>query len=130
MKRGIISVLVLILYPIFINAQLVSDFDDGTTQGWLQEGDGDAVHWATGFSGGALRVNDDATGDQNYAIAPLNHLGDWSAATSSDSRTLVYYYDRFDGTLNPTIPYLIQISGPGGKARALCPSRMPSVGAL
>jgi hypothetical protein len=116
---------VFLLWTFGGTAQVISNFNDTTTQGWLQEGDG-SVNWsADGFPGGALRINDDASGDINYAIAPSVFLGDWSAATSSDTLKCNVYYDQLGGTVFAETTFFYQISGPGGQAQAIVPNPIP-----
>ncbi len=102
-------------------AQVLSTFD-ADTEGWFVEGDGDAS-WSSGIGlpAGSLQVNDDATGDLNILYAPPAFLGDWSAATALDSLACDHRFDRFSGTIFADRAYFYEISGPGGRARALVP---------
>ena len=100
-------------------AQVQSTFDSDT-ENWYVEGDGD-VTWSAvqGLPPGALQINDDATGDINIVVAPPKFLGDWSMAGPGDSLACDHRWDRFSGTLLDPRPFKFEISGPGGRARAL-----------
>ena len=108
-----------------VNAQVVADFEGGTTEGWFSEGDGVGYYEAgTGNPGGCFRVDDDATGNMNRAFAPLKFLGNWSMALASDSL-------QADIFLHPlATPYVagnfvFRISGPGGQATAILSPEPP-----
>ena len=118
-------ILFTLLFSMFIlNAQVLSDFEDGTTEGWRSEGDGDyTLETGTGNSGDCLRINDYATGAMNYAIAPLKFTGDWSVATENDSI-------HFDLKVITSAGYVsnqwtFEISGTAGMARHTPPSPNP-----
>jgi len=98
-------------------SQVISNFETGT-DGWHSEGDGVYLWEAgTGNPGGCFRVNDDATGDWNNAIAPVKFLGNWSAATASDYVSADIFVYQINGS-NSTGTYVFRIAGPGGEATA------------
>ncbi len=98
---------------------LVTSTFDTSAQGWLVTGDNASVWSATGGNpGGCFDVNDLATGDNNFAVAPPAYLGDWRAMTTSDSLKLDIFLQQLDGT-GFASPYQFRISGPGGAAHAL-----------
>ena len=97
-------------------AQIMTDFEDGTLAQWRSEGDGQYVLEAgTGNPGNCMRVNDDATGDWNIAIAPIYYLGDWSTVASSDSLMTDVFVNLINGTVTTNL-WVFRISGPGGSA--------------
>ncbi len=102
-----------------IPAQVFTDFEGGSLEGWRAVGDGTFyLEQGTGNPGNCLRVDDDATGSMLYALAPVQFLGDWSAATGSDSLKVDIYLHLINGT--PLVPERVfTLSGPGGRAFAL-----------
>ncbi len=102
-----------------LNAQVITTFDSGL-EGWQVTGD-NASAWepATGNPGGCLAVNDLATGDMNYIIAPAAYHGDWSGMTAADSLSAEIYLNNTSGgsLVNPA--YIFRIAGPGGAAHSL-----------
>ncbi|MCK5454242.1 MAG: hypothetical protein KAJ16_07770, partial [Calditrichia bacterium] len=100
-------------------AQVVTDFDSDSLEGWRAVGDGVFYFEAgTGNPGNCMRVDDDATGSLLIALAPAIFLGDWSAATASDSITADIFLHFINGS--PFTPgWIFRISGPGGTATAL-----------
>lgn len=119
MKQFYFTLLFLVCLCLPGVAQVISDFESGTTDGWISEGDGD-YRWeaGTGNPGGCLRVDDDATGNTNRSYAPLKFLGNWSGATVNDTL-------RADILLHPisttyiSSNFVFRISGPGGTATAI-----------
>lgn len=104
--------------PVF--AQVFSSFDTpDSLEGWHAEGDGVFyLEVGTGHPGNCMRVDDDATGSDIYAIAPLKFIGNWSIATQTDSLTADIFLHQISGSpISP--PWIFRISGPGGKAIAL-----------
>ena len=119
MKTFFLTIILILGSLLPVAAQVFSDFEGGTTDGWYVEGDNNYYWEATyGNPGGCLRVDDDATGNMNRAFAPLKFLGNWSAATSSDTL-------RADIFLHPVATayvsgnFVFRISGPGGQATAI-----------
>jgi len=102
-----------------LNGQVATTFDAGL-EGWQVTGD-NASAWesATGNPGGCLAVNDLATGDMNYIIAPPTYHGDWSGMTAADSISAEIYLNNTSGgtVVNPA--YIFRIAGPGGAAHTL-----------
>ena len=109
---------VLIVIALSGFAQVTSTFDTDT-ENWHSEGDGDYLWEATtGNPGGCFRVNDDAIGDMNRAYAPVKFLGDWSAATTSDSVSAdIFLHDAGGGYIPSN--FVFRIVGPGGSAKAI-----------
>lgn len=100
------------------HAQVTSTFN-ADLEGWHVTGDNSAAWEATtGNPNGCLSVNDWATGDWNYAVAPPEFLGDWSSMSALDNLSV----DIFHSTSDPDdiMPgYIFRIAGPGGAAYAL-----------
>lgn len=96
----------------------VTTYFESSTDGWHSEGDGD-YYWeaGTGNPGGCFRVDDDATGDWNSAFAPVEYLGNWSSATTSDFVSANVYVHDISGSYT-TSTYVFRIKGPGGEAKA------------
>jgi PKD repeat protein len=110
----------------FSQAQILTDFENDTLNGWRSEGDGIYyLELSTGNPGNCMRVDDDATGDLNIAIAPVTFLGDWSAADTTDSLLVDVYVSLISGSLTPDL-WAFRISGPGGSATS--PVVTPTVG--
>jgi hypothetical protein len=107
-------------------SQVISDFEGGTNDGWVTEGDGRYYYEAgTGNPGGCLRVDDDATGDMNRAFAPLKFLGNWSSATSLDTlKADIYLHPVSGGYALPN--FVFRIIGPGGQASGIISPPVPS----
>lgn len=100
-------------------AQVVTTFDIDL-EGWMITGDNDYIWQAAGGNpDGNLDVNDRATGDHNYAVAPPAYLGDWSACTAADTLAYEVYLVNTSGGSHSTGQYVFRISGPGGSAWAL-----------
>lgn len=111
----VILLLTLLILPLSIQTQVVTDFEEGDFDGWYSEGDGyDILESGTGNPGYCLRVNDYATGDINKAIAPLKFTGDWSAATITDS--FRYDFKIVSSSSVYTSNWAYILSGPGGSA--------------
>ena len=99
-------------------AQVSTDFEDGL-DGWTAVGDGQFyLEEGTGNPGNAMRIDDDATGNMLYAIAPGHYLGNWSQATPTDSLYYDVYLNRISGNFISTAR-IFSISGPGGRAWGL-----------
>lgn len=99
-------------------AAVVTDFSSGLA-GWTVTGDNAATWSATsGNPGACLFVNDLATGDNNYAVAPARYLGDWSAMGAGDSLSTDLWLQLLSGTPVQE-PWLFRIEGPGGAAHAV-----------
>jgi len=97
-------------------AQILTDFENDSLDGWRSEGDGSYyLEVNSGNPGNCMRIDDDATGELNIAIAPLLFTGNWSAADSSDSLTTDVYISLINGT-ELTDQWAFRISGPGGSA--------------
>ncbi|MEN6309663.1 MAG: hypothetical protein ABFD91_18095 [Anaerohalosphaeraceae bacterium] len=97
-------------------AQVESTFDTNV-DGWMVTGDNSAA-WesSTGNPGGCLSVNDHATGDMNYIIAPPKYHGNWSAMTAADTLSAQVFFQHIGGGYNVNPAYIFRISGPGGAA--------------
>jgi hypothetical protein len=121
------AVLKVILFYIFLAgnsptlfSQVISNFDTADSlEGWRVVGDG-VYYWesGTGNPGNCMRIDDDATGNYIFAIAPLKFIGDWSNVNTNDSLTADIFLHLINGS--PTgPPWIFRISGPGGRAIAL-----------
>ncbi len=101
------------------NAAVVSSFDTDL-DGWRVTGD-NAMTWQStgGNPGGCMSVNDLATGDNNFSVAPPAFLGDWSAMSTTDSLLADFWFVNTSGGAVSAGPYLFRIAGPGGAATAL-----------
>lgn len=117
-KMKKIIVVVLSLLPLFSRAQVISDFEDGTLQNWRTLGDGAYFLEAeNGNPGNCLRVEDDATGSLNTAIAPVKFTGNWTSSGPTDSIFFDLYVHLINGSMGVTgRDWLVRISGPGGQA--------------
>jgi PKD repeat protein len=116
----IFGFLLLVANFTLLSAQVSSGFDTSDSlEGWRAVGDGDYFYEiGTGNPGNCMRINDDATGNMLYAIAPLKFTGNWSNAGVGDSLTADIFLHLVNGTIfNPS--WIFRISGPGGKAIAL-----------
>jgi PKD repeat protein len=101
-------------------AQIFTSFDTADSlEGWRAVGDGNYLYEiGTGNPGNCMRINDDASGNMLYAIAPLKFTGNWSAADVNDSLTAGIFLHQINGS--PFTPaWIFRLSGPGGKAIAL-----------
>jgi PKD repeat protein len=99
------------------HSQVFTDFESDSLDGWRSEGDGMySLELNTGNPGNCMRVDDDATGDLNIAIAPVKFLGNWSSATISDSVSVDVYVHQISGSILAN-SWVFRISGPGGSAQ-------------
>lgn len=115
---GFIGMLLYLSFPAY--SQVQDNFETGNLQGWYSEGDG-AYSLASnlGNPGSSLKVQDDATGDINYAIAPGRYLGNWSNYSSTDSIVVdIYVQSTNQNTLIDPYP-VFELVGPGGRATIL-----------
>jgi PKD repeat protein len=119
MKYRLVAILIGLLCITNAMTQVVSDFEGGTLDGWVSEGDG-VENWeaATGNPGGCMRVDDDATGNMNRAYAPLKFLGNWSSATISDTLRADIYLNPISTSYLST-NFVFRIAGPGGQATGI-----------
>jgi len=100
-------------------AQVVSDFTDNA-ENWRSEGDG-SFYWeeTAGNPAPCFRVDDDATGDINYALAPPKFMGNWaSGSTASDYVSADIFLHRSSGGYISN-SFVFKIIGPGGEATAI-----------
>ncbi len=121
-KPGLTGMVLLFLHFVFAVsfAQVFSTFDTADTlEGWRAVGDGDYTYEiGMGNPGNCMRIDDDATGNLLYALAPSKFLGDWSAADKEDSVMADIFLHNYGGSyFNPA--FIFRISGPGGQAIAL-----------
>jgi PKD repeat protein len=112
----IIIVTLVLAFFSFLQAQVLTDFDTDSLENWRSEGDGQYyLELDAGNPGNCMRVNDDATGNTNLAIAPLQFIGNWSATDTSDSVMTDFFVSKIGGTLTSNL-WAFRISGPGGTA--------------
>jgi hypothetical protein len=103
----------------------VSTTFDTDLDGWKINGDNSAVWQATGGNpGGCLDVNDNVSGDMNWAIAPRKFHGDWGGFALTDSICFDIYEVNTSGGAWVTVEH-IWIEGPLGRAWAVDPG-LPS----
>lgn len=106
--------------PAAARAAALTDSFDSSSGGWRITGDNAAAWSATGGNPtGCVYVNDLATGDMCYAVAPAPWLGDWSALGASDTLRADLYLHNSSGGAWVTPEYIFRLSGPGGMAHAL-----------
>jgi len=115
MKTIITAILISALFAV-VQAQVITDFDTDSLENWRSEGDGQYyLELDAGNPGNCMRVNDDATGNTNLAIAPLQYIGNWSAVDTSDSVITDLFVSKISGTHTQNL-WAFRISGPGGTA--------------
>ncbi len=91
-----------------------------SAEGWRITGDNAAAWSATGGNpAGCVYVNDLATGDMCYAVAPALWLGDWSALGAGDTLRVDLYLHNSSGGGLLAPEYIFRLQGPGGTAHAL-----------
>ena len=118
MSTPVYFTLLLSFFSLSLLGQITDDFEDGTLNGWFSEGDGtSSVTQEIDDPNYSLKIEDNVTGDLNFAIAPARYLGDWSAGTNDDTLALDIYVQTGTNTLNFDAP-IFEISGPGGRATA------------
>jgi hypothetical protein len=91
---------------------IISDFEDGTMQGWVAIGDvaGVTNPGTGGNPGGFLRMVDEAIGKVCWVLAPAVYHGNWHGMTAlSADLTQV----SFSGSQFCTVQFVV--SGPGGQ---------------
>lgn len=119
MKKVFYLTFGLILLTGTFRAQVVSNFSDNA-ENWRSEGDGSFI-WEEGAGNPApcFRVDDDATGDINYALAPSKFLGNWAGASpASDYVSADIFLHRTSGSYISN-SFVFKIKGPGGEATAI-----------
>jgi hypothetical protein len=100
-----------------LDAQVISTFDTDL-DGWRIIGNHSALWQASGGNpGGCLDVNDLAPTVTNWATAPSEFLGNWSAFTPADSIFFDIYEVNTSGGAWLTVHH-VRIEGPGGAAWA------------
>jgi PKD repeat protein len=116
---AIIFLSLFLLFPLSLNAQVFTDFDTDSLEGWRVVGDGQYfLEIGSGNPGNCMRVDDDVTGLILKAIAPPKFIGDWSGAGSADSIAADIFLHQISGS-SLALEWIFQISGPGGKAHTL-----------
>ncbi len=114
--RIIITILLVSVLWAFVQAQVITDFDTDSLENWRSEGDGRYyLESGAGNPGNCMRVDDDATGNTNLAIAPLKYIGNWSTADTTDSLITDIFVSMINGSLTSNL-WAFRISGPGGTA--------------
>ncbi len=105
-------------------AGVLSDFDDGTMQGWTATGDVQSLRnpGSGGNPGGCLRLDDRAVGDICWAVAPSEYLGNWHNKTTVSVDLI---QPSYSGSQIATAE--LQISGPGGTYKRVFDERPPVV---
>ncbi|MEJ2720730.1 MAG: FlgD immunoglobulin-like domain containing protein [bacterium] len=111
-------------------AQVSTGFDTGRDF-WIISGSTRVVWSATGGNpDGFVEAQEIDFLEHNWASAPPEYLGDWSAMSASDTLSVDYYFDNHQGGPLWENSYVYRISGPGGAAHALQGSaNAPSQGA-
>jgi len=114
--KNMLAVTCIFIMSSLSSAQVFTDFENDSLDGWRSEGDGSYYLEAnSGNPGNCMRIDDDATGELNIAIAPLPFTGNWSAADSSDSLMTDVFISLINGS-QLTDQWAFRISGPGGSA--------------
>ncbi|MCE5322940.1 hypothetical protein LLG46_06455 [bacterium] len=117
----LLALLALASVPTY-GANVSSNFDDGTMQGWIAVGDVAAVSnpGTGGNPEGYLRMVDEVIGDVCWVVAPAQYLGNWhnKVALSADLTQ-----ESFSGTQFMTVEF--RISGPGGVYKRVFSERPP-----
>jgi len=96
---------------------VVSDFDDGTLDGWVKDPDGDGTlsnPLSGGNPDGYLSCYDPAQGVNTWAAAPSKFLGDWSAYDTTGNITFHMKIISTGGSI--TEKPNVWLEGPGGTA--------------
>ena len=100
----------------FTQAQVLTNFDNDSLEYWRSEGDGRYYLEADfGNPGNCMRVDDDATGNTNLAIAPIQFIGNWSTADTTDSVMTDIFLHLINGSQTANL-WAFRISGPNGSA--------------
>lgn len=108
------------LVPSVMQAQVLTDFEDGLIDQWLVEADGVPSLTNLGNPGNCLRVTDQVLSVVNQMVLPWAYTGNWSAAQATDSLSFDLYANGNSGNLlNQQGLPLITLSGPGGTAVAM-----------
>ncbi len=117
MKKSSFFILIFFIVNL-LTAQVTSDFEGGDLDNWHSEGDGNST-WVSdmGNPNGCVKVEDDATGNMNYAYAPIKFLGDWTNATTNDSISVdIFVHNYGGGYVDPN--WVFKLEGDGGSAIA------------
>ncbi len=119
LSRFLVALCATSLVPSVVQAQVLSDFEDGLIDQWLVEADGVPSLNANGNPGNCVRVTDQVLSVINHMVLPWTYTGNWSAAEANDSLSFdLYAHENSGGLLTTPNQPLITISGPGGMAVA------------
>ena len=107
-----LSLALLCLVAGSVSASIVSDFGDGTLQGWVATGDvaGVSNPGSGGNPGGYVRMVDQAVGGVCWILAPSQYLGDWHAKASLSADLIQLSYS---GSHYQNVQFIL--TGPGGQ---------------
>lgn len=124
-SRKITILVIFLLIAVSGSAQIVDDFENNRLNQWYSEGDGSAsVDETFGNPGSSLEIDDNATGDINYAIAPGRYLGMWESS-EEDTLSVDFYVQSNDpDTVRSDLP-VFELSGPGGHASSFIGLDLP-----
>ena len=94
-----------------VSMAAVTTIDDGALAGWTATGDVLAVSAPAsgGNPGGYCRVDDRASGDMIWVIAPPEYLGNWHSKATLSADLI-----QFSASGTSLGPVQFEISGPGG----------------
>jgi len=103
---------------------VVSDFDDGTMQGWTATGDLQNLSnpGSGGNPGGYLRLGDRAVGDICWVVAPSQFLGNWHGKTAVSVDLI---QPSYSGDQIATVELVM--SRPGGTYKRVFGERPPAL---
>lgn len=126
LKIGAISKLtfsIFILTACSCFADVVSNFDDGTLQGWTTVGENKGVSTPLvgGNPGGCMKVIDKAASTACWALAPTQFLGDWRGKTGVSADLM-----QPSSTGSQSTGVRFQIEGPGGVYYYIFKEKPPS----
>jgi len=114
--KNILQILSFFFFTTFTQAQVLTNFDNDSLDYWRSEGDGRYyLELSFGNPGNCMRVDDDATGNTNLAIAPVQFLGNWSTADTTDSVMTDIFLHLINGSQTANL-WAFRISGPNGSA--------------
>ena len=125
-KVASLVAIIVILCTSLSFASVVSNFDDGTLDGWTASGDGSISNPGSGGNpGGFLKATDPATGPNTWGIAPSKFLGDWSSLNGAGfiSFDMILLSGGPPTTEKPNV----YISGPGGSAICFADNKITSL---
>lgn len=103
-------------FSISVSAQVSDDFESSGVEMYNIEGEGELTLALTGGLSGRCLLHDNYNSSGSYIMLPKPFIGNWSMAQPSDS--ISFDFKTVGVTSLGAQPFLVELYGPGGVARA------------